>query len=94
VRARRAEAPYALAVAVVDTGIGMSEAQQARVFEAFVQAEPDTSAAYGGTGLGLAICRDFCELMGGRIRVTSAPGQGSTFTVELPADPGSTRAAA
>ena len=94
VRARRAEAPYALSVAVVDTGIGMSEAQQARVFEAFVQAEPDTSAAYGGTGLGLAICRDFCELMGGRISVTSAPGKGSTFTVELPADPGSARAAA
>ncbi|KGE05027.1 sensor histidine kinase [Pseudohaliea rubra] len=94
VRARPAEAPYALAVAVVDTGIGMNRAQQARVFEAFVQAEPDTSAAYGGTGLGLAICRDFCELMGGRMSVTSAPGQGSTFTVELPADPGSARAGA
>jgi len=94
VRARRVEAPYALTVAVVDTGIGMNRAQQARVFEAFVQAEPDTSAAYGGTGLGLAICRDFCELMGGRISVTSAPGKGSTFTVELPAHPESARAAA
>ncbi|GAB5415589.1 MAG: hypothetical protein Cons2KO_31920 [Congregibacter sp.] len=70
---------------VSDSGIGMSEAQQRQVFEAFVQAEDSTSAEYGGSGLGLAICRDFCELMGGRIDVDSAPGKGSVFTVRLPA---------
>jgi signal transduction histidine kinase len=94
VRARRGRAPWALTVAVTDTGIGMNAEQQARVFEAFVQAEPATSAAYGGTGLGLAICRDFCELMGGRIAVASEPGAGSTFTVDLPVAPGSVREAA
>lgn len=94
VRAWRGAAPLELRVTVEDTGIGMSEEQQARIFEAFVQAEPRTGATYGGTGLGLAICRDFCELMGGRISVASAPGAGTTFSVDLPADPESARAAA
>ena len=77
-----------------DTGIGMTKAQQARVFEAFVQADSSTSANYGGTGLGLAICRDYCEMMGGTISVTSAPGEGATFTLVLPADPELAHAAA
>ncbi len=84
--------PGWLEVTVRDTGIGMDADQQKRVFEAFVQAEASTSANYGGTGLGLAISRDFCELMGGAIRVKSAPGKGSTFTVTLPSDPESTHA--
>ncbi|GAB3321559.1 sensor histidine kinase [Haliea atlantica] len=71
-------------ISVADTGIGMDPAQQARIFEAFVQAENTTSANYGGTGLGLTICREYCQMMGGDIRVVSAPGAGSTFTVELP----------
>lgn len=76
-------------ISVQDTGIGMSREQQGRIFDAFVQAEASTSANYGGTGLGLAICRDYCELMGGSIRVKSAPGKGSTFTVRLPSGSGS-----
>jgi len=88
VQARELEdRPQWIEYSVEDTGIGMNGEQQSKVFEAFVQAESSTSANYGGTGLGLAICKDFCELMGGSIRVESTPGQGSTFTVLLPADP-------
>ncbi|MBE9540355.1 MAG: HAMP domain-containing histidine kinase [Proteobacteria bacterium] len=72
---------------VRDTGIGMNEEQQSRVFDAFVQADSSTSANYGGTGLGLAICSDYCTLMGGTITVSSEVGGGSTFTVVLPVDP-------
>ena len=76
-----------LSFSVSDTGIGMTPEQQARVFDAFVQADASTSANYGGTGLGLAICHEFCELMGGTITVDSEPGKGSTFTVVIPSDP-------
>ncbi len=69
---------------VVDTGIGMTEDQQARVFEAFAQADASTAKRFGGTGLGLAISRQFCRMMGGDLSVTSALGQGTTFTVWLP----------
>jgi signal transduction histidine kinase/DNA-binding response OmpR family regulator len=69
---------------ISDTGIGMTDEQQSRLFQAFSQAEAATSRQYGGTGLGLAITRHFCEMLGGRITVASAPGQGSTFTIALP----------
>ncbi len=71
---------------VCDTGIGMSPEQMDRLFEAFSQAEASTTSKYGGTGLGLAITKRFCQMMGGDIQVQSAPQQGSTFTIRLPAE--------
>jgi len=74
---------------VHDTGIGMDAEQQARVFEAWGQADPSTSRRFGGSGLGLAICRELVQLMGGSLDLQSQPGQGTTIAVSLPCPIGS-----
>src|SRR6266478_1717703 len=71
-------------LAVVDTGIGMTAEQQAKLFEEFSQADAATARHFGGTGLGLAITRKLARMMGGDVTVTSEQGKGSVFTVRLP----------
>jgi signal transduction histidine kinase len=71
-------------VSVSDTGPGISTDDQAKLFQEFQQADNSSTRKTGGTGLGLAISKRFINLHGGRIWVDSAPGQGSTFSFELP----------
>ncbi|MGB5542597.1 MAG: PAS domain S-box protein [Gammaproteobacteria bacterium] len=75
-----------LEFAVADTGIGIAEDKIEDLFKEFTQADASTTREYGGTGLGLAITRRFCTMLGGTIGCTSKPGEGTTFTMRLPAE--------
>ncbi|WP_224372929.1 PAS domain-containing sensor histidine kinase [Hyalangium versicolor] len=73
-----------VAISVKDTGIGIAPEHLEKIFEDFQQVDSSPTRAYGGTGLGLSICRRLAAMMGGRVNVHSTPGQGSTFTLQLP----------
>lgn len=76
-----------LTLSVADTGVGIADADQERIFESFEQLSMPENGGQGGTGLGLAICREIVERHGGRIWVDSSPGAGSTFSFSLPLKP-------
>ncbi len=76
-----------LVFGVSDTGIGMTPAQSARLFEAFYQADSSTTRKHGGTGLGLSITRGFARMLGGDVTVQSRAGEGTVFTMTLPLEP-------
>ncbi len=76
---------------VTDTGIGLSAEQIVKLFQDFTQADASTTRKFGGTGLGLALTRRFCQMMSGDVTVHSIPGEGSIFTIKLPAVVGETK---
>lgn len=80
---QRVDERVELQIEVEDTGVGIAEAAQVHIFNAFTQADGSTTRTHGGTGLGLAIVRQLAERMGGNVAVRSRPGEGSTFTVTL-----------
>ena len=77
-----------LELAVIDTGIGLTAEQCARLFQPFVQADVSTTRRFGGTGLGLYICKSLATQMGGEVAVQATPGEGSRFSLRLPLSDG------
>jgi signal transduction histidine kinase len=84
IAARRNAKEKTLTLSVADTGIGIANADQDRIFEDFRQLDNSPTRAYGGTGLGLSICRRLAQMLDGHIAVKSQVGKGSTFTLTLP----------
>ena len=84
IAARRNLAERTLTLSVTDSGIGIANTDQDRIFEDFRQLDNSPTRAYGGTGLGLSICRRLAQMLGGRISVQSQVGKGSTFVLTLP----------
>lgn len=87
VRVGVGDVPNVLVLQVVDTGIGIEADRIDGIFDRFVQADASISRKYRGSGLGLSLVKKTAEALGGRVGVVSAPGEGSTFTVELPVEP-------
>jgi signal transduction histidine kinase len=81
---RVAASDGSVAIEVADEGLGIPEEAQERIFEKFVRLDPEMRRGVGGSGLGLYISQELVERMGGRLRVDSRPGRGSTFTIQLP----------
>jgi CheY-like chemotaxis protein len=81
---------YTIQISVTDTGIGISDEQQKRLFNSFQQADSSTTRKYGGTGLGLAISKSIVEMMGGKIWITSEPEKGSVFSFTIMVKKGKT----
>ena len=86
VRQESRENGKVLEIDVVDTGMGMSDAQVARLFQPFFQTDSTMTRRLGGTGLRLTISKSLTELLGGSLCVTSSPGAGSTFHVSVPSE--------
>lgn len=81
---RTADGCERLRIAITDTGVGIAPDKFDEIFESFRQADTSTTRQFGGTGLGLAICRNLARAMGGDVLVSSVPGEGSRFSVEVP----------